>query len=240
MNTSDPCSRVSIFNWKTKGKQGRYDASVDPTFRFGYSLREDEVSVRMPDDTTPQEYLTLAPAFNLPFCEDGTSGGTHFFGVFQGQCGRQPGPFPIAGRDGVVSTYEALGDEGVRDRADIMRRCGAYNVPDVVYCASHARAYVDSVINSNIKPSKWLSMSSHRDWMTDEEAGRLVVPMLERATRHYIPHLADQIMCQLERNMTRVERWWTMKCPKPSDDPKMKIPGLCLSPNFIATKQRKR
>ena len=182
----------------TKSKS---DHSRLPAIGASPFLKEDEVSVFLPDDTTPEEYLTASAALNIPKSEDKTLGDSRFDECFNGCYGREPGPFFVAGRDGFVSTNPALSDYGVRDRAAVLRDYGAYNVPAVLYAASHVRAYVDMAIDNSLQ---WGidGLPNHRDYFSDRQGQELVLPILDRAASLMLPpDLRDAVIARFEDNL---------------------------------------
>ena len=100
-------------------------------------------------ETTKEQYLTGHAALNIPY-PGVLTGDWHFVERYQGCFGREPGPFAIAGRDW-PSTNNQLGDYGIIDAAEILKKFGAHDVPSVVYAASHYRAYVDLLIRMALK-----------------------------------------------------------------------------------------
>lgn len=93
--------------------------------------------------TSERNYLTGRTALNIP-TEEGDFADWHFTEAFLHPQSR----FHIAGKN-FPDTYDYLGDYGIRECADILRRSGAPVVPgQKVYAASYIRAILDLVLTS--------------------------------------------------------------------------------------------
>ena len=149
-------------------------------------------------ETSVEHYLTGIPALNIPHPKTGPAD-WHFAECFRGCFGRKPGPFPIAGKD-FISTNDRLGDYGISEVGDILRRYGAYDVPEKVYAASHHRAYVDILIHV-ASSFGHCNPFPYDDWFTDEEALQ-ILDLLTKA----VPILPDDIN-------RRVLSWYELQLP---------------------------
>lgn len=82
-------------------------------------------------------------ALNIPM-EDGHIADWHFTGAFLHPSSR----FHIAGENR-LDTHDHLGDYGIRECSDVLRRFGAQVAPgQKVYAATYVRAILDLVLSS--------------------------------------------------------------------------------------------
>lgn len=101
------------------------------------------MAMKIIPQTSERHYLTGMTALNIPM-EDGHIADWHFTGAFLHPSSR----FHIAGENR-LDTHDHLGDYGIRECSDVLRRFGAQVAPgQKVYAATYVRAILDLVLSS--------------------------------------------------------------------------------------------
>jgi hypothetical protein len=132
---------------------------------------------RLPDDTTPERYVSGTVALNIVAKEP--TGDWHVETAFFRPRRTSPRCF-VVGRGCEVDTTPLLGALGVDDRSATLHRMGVPNVPKRLYAADHARAIADLVLVAVMRDQSPAFVVLD-DWMPRPQDKRRVVDLLRLA-----------------------------------------------------------
>jgi hypothetical protein len=130
------------------------------------------------DRTSKENYITSIAALNIP-SQDGT-GDWHFSACFIQHEDIKPSQH-IAGID-TISTYNQLGDYGIYDCFDILKKYGASPLPEKtnIYAANHYRAVTDMVYHLVQNEQDILKTVILDEWFPEPSEKETVYQLLEK------------------------------------------------------------
>ena len=129
-------------------------------------------------NTSKENYITSIAALNIPSLEG--TGDWHFSACFV-QHGDIKTSQHIAGID-TVSTYSQLGDYGIYDCFDILKKYGASPMPKkmMVYAANHYRAVTDMIYHLVQNEQDIIKTIILDEWFSAPSEKEVVYQLLEK------------------------------------------------------------
>lgn len=130
------------------------------------------------NSTTKQQYITSIAALNIP-CPEGT-GDWHFSDCFIQHDSFVPKQ-QIAGID-TLSTYDLLGDFGIFECSQILKKYGASPLPEgkKIYAANHYRAVVDMIFDLVKNGENITGAVILDDWFPEEQEKKTVYQLIDK------------------------------------------------------------